>query len=628
MIEPMMKVRLACPRGLVPALSALLQEAGTLHVEPSPAEAGALRPQTLDEQSERQRVELERLRDELRRVLQLLPEPAPAAQAAPPRARGARSPSSWTSVAEAVRQIGRQADYLTSRLKACEDELALLAKYQQTMSALAPFLRLVRESGELDHLGLTVEEPAKDGRLLAVLREAMDQLTESRFELFQSRMDERRLAILLVFPKTYTPRIRSLLWEEGVQELRLPASVADKPFGQALRILLKKQVDLPARADRYRRALRDLARSHRGELQAWQEAVRRRLSQLDATSWYYQTELASLIYGWCPAGKVEALRARVQHAFQGKAVLEAQPVSRRDWPDVPVVLRNPPLLKPFEALTRLIGLPRYGSIDPTPFLALGFPLFYGAILGDAGYGLLLAALAWTVRRRVRRHPFARDLATVFLAASGAAIPFGLLFGEVFGDLGERLGLHPVLDRLQAFLPLMAGAIAAGTLHVSLGILLGLVWARRRGDRRDVLAKLGALGLVVAFSALVGGLAGLWRPVIPWALGALLASLAVVFLAQGGRGPMELHNLVNVLSYLRLMGIGVASAALAFAANRLGGLVGSLALAVLVAGPLHVINLLFGVLSPAVQALRLHYVEFFENFLAADGRPYQPFGRTA
>jgi V/A-type H+-transporting ATPase subunit I len=91
--------------------------------------------------------------------------------------------------------------------------------------------------------------------------------------------------------------------------------------------------------------------------------------------------------------------------------------------------------------------------------------------------------------------------------------------------------------------------------------------------------------------------------------------------------MELHNLVNVLSYLRLMGIGVASAALAFAANTLGGMMGNVFLAIAVAGTLHAINFVFGILSPTIQSLRLHYVEFFENFFAPGGRPYKPFRRS-
>jgi len=107
----------------------------------------------------------------------------------------------------------------------------------------------------------------------------------------------------------------------------------------------------------------------------------------------------------------------------------------------------------------------------------------------------------------------------------------------------------------------------------------------------------------------------------------LVSLFFLFALGGARGAMELHNVVNVLSYLRLMGIGVASAALAFAANTLGGLVGNVVLGALITLFFHLINIVFGVFSPTIQSLRLHYVEFFENFFQPGGREYRPFRKV-
>jgi V/A-type H+-transporting ATPase subunit I len=207
--------------------------------------------------------------------------------------------------------------------------------------------------------------------------------------------------------------------------------------------------------------------------------------------------------------------------------------------------------------------------------------------------------------------------------------FGFLFGELFGELGESFGLHPLLDRMEAFIPLLYLSIGLGAGHVCLGILLGAFWAWRLGDRHECLAKVGGLGLVLSFVVLIGGLSGLFPPLWTKVASAGLVGSFMMTLAFGGaRGAMELHNLVNVLSYLRLMGIGVASAALAFAANTLGGMVGNVLLAVVIGVTLHTINLVFGLLSPTIQSLRLHYVEFFENFFAAGGKPYRPFKREA
>lgn len=628
MIESMAKVRVVSPRMLIDRVTSTLQEVGILHIEPTPLEAAQvpLRPQVMDESARRRRAELERLRDEVRRLLLLLPEmPSDRRLIARPTQYSELTEDVLIRLAGRVREVGRQVDDLATRLKASEEELALLSKYERALAGLAPFLRFIQDSEELDHLGVTLDEREGSGALLPILREMMAKITDHRYELFHTRIDARSLVVLLVFPKVHGVRVRNLLWEEGIAELRLPVSVADKPLGEALRLLLQKKTDLPHEADRYRRELNEVAFQRRQELTEYDDAITCGLEHIEVGLQFYQTELTILIYGWVPSELLTALRLRIEDEFGGKVVLEACPVAPQEWATVPVALRNPVLARPFETLTRVVALPRYGSIDPTPYMAVCFPLFYGVILGDVGYGLLLLVAAAMVRRRHRSHPLVRDISTIFLWASGSAIAFGVLFGELFGELGEYVGLYPVLNRMQAFLPLLSLSIGIGTVHVVFGLALGARSAWRHGNRQECLTKCGGMVLVLSFISLIASGAGFARR--EWLaaeVSGLLCALVVIFVFGGSRGAMELHNVVNVLSYLRLMGIGVASAALAFAANKLGGLVGNVFLGIVVTGALHGINLAFGILSPTVQALRLHYVEFFENFFSPGGRPYKPF----
>lgn len=183
----------------------------------------------------------------------------------------------------------------------------------------------------------------------------------------------------------------------------------------------------------------------------------------------------------------------------------------------------------------------------------------------------------------------------------------------------------MLNRMQTFLPLLSLSIGIGTVHVVLGLGLGAYSAWRYGNRQEYLTKCGGTVLVLSFTLLIASGAGvLSRDWISAEVMGLVCALVIIFVFGRGRGAMELHNLVNVLSYLRLMGIGVASAALAFAANKLGGMAGNVFLGIVIAGMLHAINFIFGIFSPTIQSLRLHYVEFFENFFAPGGRPYEPF----
>jgi V/A-type H+-transporting ATPase subunit I len=610
-------------------LTSTLQEIGVLHVESTPEETQVpIRPQVLDESVRRRRGELERLREDVRRLLLLLPEiPLDEGMTARLTRHSELTEDGLTHLAGWVREIGCHVDDLVTKLKTSEEELALLSKYERALAGLTPFLQFVQESEELDHLGVTLDERDGSGDLLPLLREMMAKITDNRYELFHTRIDVHSLVVLLVFPKAHSPRVRNLLWEEGVAELRLPVSVSDKPLGEAVRMLLQKKTELPLDANRYRRELREVALLRRRELVEYHDAIACCLEQIEVSLYFYQTEMAGLIYGWVPCRMRTDLRRRIEDEFGGKVVLEECPVAPKEWEAVPVALWNPGFFGPFERLTRAVALPRYGSIDPTPYVAVFFPLFYGVILGDVGYGLLLLVVAAMVRRRYRSHPLVRDLSTIFLSASGMAILFGLLFGEFFGELGEYVGLHPILNRMQAFMPLLAMSIGMGTVHMLLGMALGARSAWRHGNRRECLTKCGGMVLVLSFISLIASLAGLAPREWMSAEGiGLLCSLVIIFVLGRGRGAMELHNLVNVLSYLRLMGIGVASAALAFAANKLGGMVGNVILAIAIAGTLHGINFIFGILSPTIQSLRLHYVEFFENFFVPGGRPYKPFRR--
>ncbi len=225
---------------------------------------------------------------------------------------------------------------------------------------------------------------------------------------------------------------------------------------------------------------------------------------------------------------------------------------------------------------------------------------------------------------------AADLSAIFAVSAVSAIAWGFAYGELFGDLGERIGLRPLfLHRMKDFAGAMAFALAVGAAHVLLGIGLGVATALRRGHRGEALAKAAGFLLVAAFLAVVAGIAGILPARAVPAAGALaLACLPVIFLAGGPRAAMELHNLMNVCSYLRIMGVGVASVALAFAANRVASAAASPLLGIPAAAVLHAVNVAFGILSPAIQSMRLHYVEFFENFFVGGGRAYKPFKSIA
>jgi V/A-type H+-transporting ATPase subunit I len=188
---------------------------------------------------------------------------------------------------------------------------------------------------------------------------------------------------------------------------------------------------------------------------------------------------------------VARLDETVTTKFRGEVVVEKKQVMEQDLDLVPVALRNPPYFRPFELFARLLPLPRYASLDPTPFIAICFPLFFGMILGDAGYGVILLCLALVLARVFRKRDTVRDMAKILLISSCYTILFGIFYGEFFGDAGARLlGWEEALivERREAIVPMLFFALSVGLAHILLGLVLGFVTALKRKTGREALYK--------------------------------------------------------------------------------------------------------------------------------------------
>jgi V/A-type H+-transporting ATPase subunit I len=242
------------------------------------------------------------------------------------------------------------------------------------------------------------------------------------------------------------------------------------------------------------------------------------------------------------------------------------------------------------------------------------------------------AISWLLRRKFK-YGVARDVTMVLLMGACWAILFGFLFGEFFGTLGEHLGMQPLwFDRASAenVLTLLVMTVAIGAVHLTLGLILGLWEGIRERSRVHLLERGGMLLGLISLFLMVGIMVrllpeGFMTPAIAGLivgivlLGASLGWLGLLM------GPIEFLGLLgNVLSYLRIAAIGLASVYLAKVANDVAGLTGNLVVGVILAVLIHALNLALGMFSPTIHSLRLHYVEFFRKFYEGGGRPYRPF----
>jgi len=610
-ILPMASLQILGPRRLLPDAVALLQREGVLELrEAVGARRAALVPTGPG---------LADLDAALRRIDALL--------ASLPRAPAAPSPASLPSPGTpafdaALDALAARLDALASRRAALQAEATEAARLARLLGALVPLRARAPLPARARALGLALRRDRADAALPALERE-VSRLTDGAYDLRSSEAGDE-VAILLAVPESRAPEVSALLLDHGVGEVRLPGAVAARGPARGAVALASRAGEIPRALEAIAAEVREVAGAAWTALSAARRGALSARERLLALGRCGETGHAFVLAGYALRAAVPRVRAALAEAFAGR--VQALEHEIEDLEAVPVVLSNGPWLRPFERLLSLAPLPRYGSVDPTPWLAVFYPLFLGLVVADLGCAALAAAVALAARARGWGGSAGRDAAAIALAAAAWAALFGVLFGEAFGELGAQIGIHPILlDRRRALLAFLGVALGAGGVHLAAGLALGVWSAAREGEAREAIGRAARLALLgaaaVGASAVLGALPpSALRPAL-WTAGASVAASA---LAEGPLALLEaLLTAGNVLSYARLMALGAASVMLAEAANGLAhALPGpfGVALAVL----LHGVNFTLGLLSPAIASLRLQYVEFFEKFYREGGHPFRPF----
>jgi len=359
-----------------------------------------------------------------------------------------------------------------------------------------------------------------------------------------------------------------------------------------------------------------------------------RADEFDAYTKVGETDYTFTIFGWVPLENLENLRLVLKSNFGKNATLSVIGVPEELKEKIPVSIRNPKSITPFEDFVKLRAVPKYSDIDPSTLVAIFMPLFFGMMVGDVGYGALMLILTLLFRKKVKKGLLA-DFFGALRVGSVWTMIFGILYGEYFGTLGEKVGIPPLwISRSEGgnITTLILMALVVGFGHILLGLLIGIWNAIVHRSRNEIFERLGMfvglIGVIILAGSLTRNLPHGFN-ILGWivlavGLGTMAISLGTTSLFLG---PVEFVGVIgNVLSYLRITALGLASVFLAKVANDMGGMIGSVFVGVLIALVIHALNLVIGMLSPTIQSMRLQYVEFFRKFYEGGQAPFKPFRR--
>lgn len=349
--------------------------------------------------------------------------------------------------------------------------------------------------------------------------------------------------------------------------------------------------------------------------------------------------------GWVPEVKAEKVKEIME--VHGCCAQFRDP---QDEENVPVLIENASVVQPFEAITEMYSLPDYRGIDPTKLFSFFYAMFFGIMLSDAGYGIVIAIACFVVLKKYDLEGMTYRMIKMFFYCGLSTVFWGAMFGGWFGDFIQvaaktifgkeimvpALWFNPIDDPTR----LLIWSLVFGVIHLFLGMGIKAYMLIKRGKFLDAVFDIFSWYMVIGGAAmwLAGG--SISQALVTPGMYIAIAG-AVVLLLTGGRnnkgigkitgGLSSLYNITSyisdILSYSRLLALGLATGVIATVVNTMGALGGGsiigiiILLVVFVFG--HTFNLAINALGAFVHASRLQYIEFFGKFYEDGGDEFQP-----
>lgn len=532
---------------------------------------------------------------------------------------------------ENERQARAAAEAINADMRRLGEIESERTKNEALRASLAPWLTvdapLDSTDGVLSLLFGTVGATVTDDALRALSDSLSGLLTWQ-----QASSDKTLRYLLIACHKSVKEQALSALRELGFSTVSFrglcgTAEENDKKLEAALAALERERREIERRVEGFggnRETL--LEASDRAAILLRREEAKSRL---------IETDKVFLLEGWLPADRCAALEKALEPFT---CAIETREPAEDEYPQVPVQLRNNKLTRPLNMVTEMYSLPAYGTLDPNPLMAPFFILFYGIMMADMGYGLLMMIASVIIGKKYRPKGTSGELFSLLGLCGLSTFIVGALTGGFFGDFltqlvaivspGTVFALPKLFDPLDDLTMILIGSMALGLVQIITGMAISLIEKCKRKKFLDAFFEEITWWIVflgIALAVLKKGRAVLY-------LGCALVLLGPIVQGKGwGKLTGVFGSIYNhvtgyfgdILSYTRLMALMLAGSVIAQVFNMLAAMPGNVVAFLIISMLGNAMNFGLNLLGCYVHDLRLQCLEFFNKFYVDGGKPFRP-----
>lgn len=532
---------------------------------------------------------------------------------------------------ENERQARAAAEAINADMRRLGEIESERTKNEALRASLTPWLAvdapLDSTDGVLSLLFGTVGATVTDDALRALSDSLSGLLTWQ-----QASSDKTLRYLLIACHKSVKEQALSALRELGFSTVSFrglcgTAEENDKKLEAALAALESERREIERRVERFggnRETL--LEASDRAAILLRREEAKSRL---------IETDKVFLLEGWLPADRCTALEKALEPFT---CAVETREPAEDEYPQVPVQLRNNKLTRPLNMVTEMYSLPAYGTLDPNPLMAPFFILFYGIMMADMGYGLLMMIASVIISKKYRPKGTSGELFSLLGLCGLSTFIMGAMTGGFFGDFltqlvaivspGTVFALPKLFDPLDDLTMILIGSMALGVVQTITGMAISLIEKCKRKKFLDVFFEEITWWIVflgIALAVLKKGTAVLY-------LGCALVLLGPIVQGKGwGKLTGVFGSIYNhvtgyfgdILSYTRLMALMLAGSVIAQVFNMLAAMPGNVIAFLIISMLGNAMNFGLNLLGCYVHDLRLQCLEFFNKFYVDGGKPFRP-----